>query len=103
MINEDNKKLYEKFQDEHIKDGGVAGLEYAITELIFDRIKQKDYKIYHGGGKDICGRSVMKFDVVCWVNLSHDVMFMVALDVDEGDSCDLYACNREGFVLKKIV
>lgn len=101
-INKEYGELYEDFRRTHIRNGGSMPQEDALTRLVAHAIKTKGYKIYNGGGYDIYDNPIQKYDVVVWFDWANDPFFMVALDVSEGDQCDLYRCNTES-ELEKIV
>lgn len=98
-INTEYSELYERFRKDHIKEGGSMPVEAALTNLVAHAIKVKGYKIYTGGGYDIYGDPILKFDVVVWFDFANDPFFMVAMDV-EGDQCDLYRCNPQAQIEK---
>lgn len=101
-VNKEYESLYERFRRDHIKEGGSLPMEAALTNLVAHAIKTKGYKIYNGGGYDIYNIPIEKYDVVVWFDWANDPFFMVALDVSEGDQCDLYRCNPQS-ELEKIV
>lgn len=94
-INKEHENLYERFRRDHIKEGGDLPMEAALTNLVAHSISTKGYKIYDGGGSDKFGIPILKYDVVVFFDFANDPFFMVALDVSEGDQCDLYRCNPQ--------
>ncbi len=96
MINKDNELVYTNYKDFHIKDGGEAPEEYALTELVKNAIIHKYYKIYYGGGYEYrTEEPIKRFDVVCYFTLFGDPYFMVCLDNSEGDCVYLTRCNNK--------
>lgn len=96
MENIENKILYEQYQQQHLSENGTAPKAFAITELIKKAIEDKSYIVYKGGGYYPDGSEVKKYDVLVWFTWGRDPEFMVCLDNSEGDSCDLYNCNKNG-------
>jgi hypothetical protein len=101
-VNTRNEKLFEKYGLDHINHHGKVPMETALTDLVADCIKRKDYKIYNGGGSDINGESINKYDVVLYLDIKNDPYFMVSLN-DDGDCCELYRCNDKCEIVKLII
>lgn len=100
-MNVKNKELFEKFQEEHLEDGGIMPFATALTNLVHKSLVDRDYKIYGSSGYDINGVEIKEYDVVLWTNLVKDPFFMVCLEKD-GNVCDLYRCNPECKIEKKV-
>lgn len=100
--NELNKFVYEKYEQQHLKDNGKAPEEFAITQLIKLAIETKNYKVYNGGGIYPDKTSVKNFDVVVWFTMGGAPEFMVCLDNSEGVHCRLYNCDTEGNLFFKL-
>ena len=104
LVNEENKALYEKFMKEHTGNGGQIPEQCALSELVKYAIENKNYKIYYGGGYEHKTKNDIKnYDVVVWFSMAGDPYFMVCMDNSEGDSCDLYRCNSDCKIEKKII
>jgi hypothetical protein len=101
--NEINEEIYEISTHKHRHEGGIAPMAYALTEIIKKSIKEKDYKIYSGGGPyGDDGEWVLKrFDVVVTFTLGNDPEFWVVMDHDL-DFCDLYRSDSRANLLKKM-
>lgn len=95
-VNEENKLLFEASKLKHIEEGGKCPNEFAVTELIKQAIVNKSYHLYRGQGRNEDDAFTKKFDVVVWFTWARDPEFMVCLDNEEGDQCDLYNCNKDG-------
>jgi hypothetical protein len=102
-VNSRNLILFNEKKKQHTDGGGVMPMETALTHLVYNAISRGNYKKYRGGGYDVEGNHIKKYDVVCYFSLSNDPYFMVALDVSEGDMCDLYMCNDDVKIIKKVV
>jgi hypothetical protein len=103
LNNETNKKIYEISKKKHTEEGGKAPIAYALTQIIKKSIKERDYKIYKGGGPYGINHEwiLKKFDVVVTFTLGGDPEFWVVMDHD-GDFCDLYRSNEKGELEKKM-
>ena len=103
-VNKINKAKYEEYRNFHINDGGKFPDDYAMSELIYQSILNKDYKIYYGGGYEADTEDEIKqFDVVVSFNLGGDPFFQMCLDNSDGDTCKLINSNEEcEFVMKYI-
>lgn len=103
MENVKNKERYDFFVDDFLRQVKLGeakeGFEnvYALTEIIAEAIKDKTYKVYYGGGYYPDETEILKYDIVCWFNLSNDPFFMMCVDISEGDECNLIRYTKDGF------
>jgi len=102
--NLENKTFFEELKQQHINDGGKCPEAFAITELIENAIRNKNYKIYCGGGgyEYNTENEIKKFDIVVWFSWGGDPHFQVCIDNSEGDSCILINFNDKGELVQTI-
>jgi hypothetical protein len=104
MINEENYSRFVFFKNEHMRDGGKFPLETALTELVKICIMTKEYKLYYGGGCEYeTINPISVYDVVCYFGITGDPYFMVCMDNEQGDCCDLYRCNANCKIENKLI
>lgn len=97
-INLRNQELFNIFKSECVKLGDILTLEVSITNLIYDCIYRKDYKLYKGDGFDITGEKLKEFDVVMLISNFSEPCFMAVLDIDESGILKLYRCNKQSII-----
>ena len=96
MINLKNQEKYEQYKKFHTEDGGKNPEAHATTEIIKDAIKEKTYKIYHGGGYEHKTENIIKnFDVVVTFSWGGDPSFQMCVDNSDGDACKIINSNPE--------
>ena len=94
-MNDKNFELYNKYISYCAVDDD-AKQEFALRELIISAIKNRDYKIYYGGGYEYLTKNIIRlYDVVAYITLADDVYFMICTDNSEGDFCILSRCTDE--------
>jgi hypothetical protein len=107
MINEENYGRFIFFRNEHIHNGGKFPLEAALTELVKICILERNYKIYYGGGYEYHKHkefsSINVYDVVCYFGLTGDPYFMVCMNNEQGDCCELSRCNSDCMIESKLI
>lgn len=77
-VNEKGQASFIKYHDQHKEEGGNMPNEFALTCLVRDSVRNKDYKIFK---KDNIN-SIEKFDVVSYTNWVGDVFFGVCVGKD---------------------
>ena len=100
-MNKENYDLFIKYQEIHTNDGGKVPVETALTNLVYNSLVKRNYKIIADGDYDEDGKEIELFDVVLWTNFSNDPFFMVVVEKDNG-TLYLERCNEDCAIERKV-